>query len=328
MRDINLKATEYFESVVRLGSVTKAAEELGVSPSAVSQQIRLLETQFGVKLFRREKRRLVLTLDGDRLFHTTTQAFGLLRNARSYIMRQRQTRALTVRISPSLGERWLCPRIDDFVSSHTDWVLRVDSTPEFSEFETEAVDCDVRYGMGAWPGLSVGLVMHDIVMPVCTRAYRERLLAHSPDLATQLGAARLIDSVKALYRWEAWLAAQGLDVPEVSYPFRFDRSAMSIALAKEGAGVALDSISLCLPELTSGELVPLAPQCPAIDFPAYWFVCPARHFGRRTVKQFFDWLRDQATRHDTFARAFLMKQGCRTVSPDRDGTLSRIAEAS
>lgn len=76
MRDLNIKATEYFEAVARLGTVTKAAEELGVSPSAVSQQVRLLEAQFGVKLFRREKRRLVLTLDGDRLFQRASQAFG------------------------------------------------------------------------------------------------------------------------------------------------------------------------------------------------------------------------------------------------------------
>lgn len=109
MRDINRKATEYFEAVARLGTVTKDVAELSVSPSAVSQQIRLLEAQFGVKLFRREKRRLILTLDGDRLFQTTTRAFGALRNARSAIARQREMRSLTVRVSPSFGVRWLGP---------------------------------------------------------------------------------------------------------------------------------------------------------------------------------------------------------------------------
>src|SRR6056297_4120726 len=110
MRDINLKATEYFEAVARLGTVTKAAQELGVSPSAVSQQLSALEGQFGVKLFRREKRRLILTLDGDRLFQTTTQAFGALRNARSAIGRQRDMRSLAIRGSTSFGVRWLGPR--------------------------------------------------------------------------------------------------------------------------------------------------------------------------------------------------------------------------
>ncbi|MEM7463601.1 MAG: LysR family transcriptional regulator, partial [Pseudomonadota bacterium] len=107
MRDINLKATEYFEAVARLGTVTKAAEELGFSPSAVSQQIKLLESQFGVMLFRREKRRLKLTLDGDRLYQTITQAFAALRNSRNAIGQQRGQRSLNVRVSPSFGVRWL-----------------------------------------------------------------------------------------------------------------------------------------------------------------------------------------------------------------------------
>lgn len=322
MRDINLKATEYFEAVARLGSVTKAAEELGISPSAVSQQIRILETQFGVRLFRREKRRLVLTLDGDRLFHTTTQAFSALRNASSTIMRQRETRSLEVRVSPSLGERWLVQRIADFADRHTDWVVRIDATPEFTEFETETVDCEVRYGLGSWPGLSVGLVLHDLVLPLCTPSYRDRLRQHSADLAEQIQAARLIDSAKTIYRWEVWLAAQGIEIAQLSLPLRFDRSSMSLDLARRGAGVALDSVTLCLPDLISGDLVPLAPERPVFDFPAYWFVCPARHLNRRIVKEFFDWLRDASTRHDALARVQLMKHGCRMISPQREGSLA------
>ena len=92
MRDLNLKATEYFEATARLGSVTKAASELSVSPSAVSQQIKALETQFGVVLFRRDKQRLTLTPDGERLFQTTTKAFAALRNARNAISRPRDLR--------------------------------------------------------------------------------------------------------------------------------------------------------------------------------------------------------------------------------------------
>ena len=105
MRDLNLKATEYFEAVARLGTVTKAAEELAVSPSAVSQQVATIETQLGVKLFRREKQRLVLTLDGDRMFQTVTQAFGAIRNARSAIAHQRDLRNLTIRVSPGSRPR-------------------------------------------------------------------------------------------------------------------------------------------------------------------------------------------------------------------------------
>src|SRR5690625_1528891 len=192
MRDVNLRATEYFEAVARLGTVTKAAVELGVSPSAVSQQIRLLEEQFGVRLFRREKRRLVLTLDGDRLFQTTTQAFRAIRNARSAITRQRHLRNLIIRVSPSFGVRWLGPRIAEFAADNRDWNIRIDATPDFSSFETETVDFDLRYGLGGWAGLTVNRVINDLILPMCSPEYLAQLQKISDDPVEQLRGARLI----------------------------------------------------------------------------------------------------------------------------------------
>lgn len=322
MRDINIKATEYFEAVARLGKVTKAAEELGVSPSAVSQQIRLLETQFGVRLFRREKQRLMLTLDGDRLYQTTTQAFRAIRNARSAIMRQREVRNLNLRVSPSFGVRWLGARIGAFLAENTEWNIRVDATPEFTEFETEAVDFDLRYGLGGWTGVSAECFLHDLVLPVCSPSYLAELRSLTPAPAEMLREARLIDSVKTLYRWDLWLARNRIEVPGLSYPIRFDRSSMSLELAKQGGGLALDSVTLCLPELRRGELVPFSMDFPVIDFPAYWFVCPPRHFNRRIVSRFWGWLSDASREHDGEAREFLSGLGCtvqREAGPDLIG---------
>jgi DNA-binding transcriptional LysR family regulator len=310
MRDINIRATEYFESVARLGTVTKAAQELGVSPSAVSQQLRILEEQFGVKLFRREKRRLILTLDGDRLFQTTTQAFSAIRNARGAISRQRDTRNLTLRVSPSFGVRWLGPKIANFATENPDWNIRIDATPDFTAFDTEAVDFDLRYGLGGWTGLTVNNVMHDLVLPLCSPDYLASLQEHSDDPREQIKAARLIDSVKMLYRWDLWLASNKIEIEGLTYPFRFDRSSMSIELAKQGGGLALDSVTLCLPELQRGELVPFSTNFDVIDFPAYWFVCPPRHFNRRIVSRFASWLQSSADEHEAGARKFLTGLGC------------------
>lgn len=310
MRDINLRATEHFEAVARLGSVTKAAEELQVSPSAVSQQINTLEVQLGVKLFRREKRRLVLTLDGDRLFQTTTQAFRAIRNARGSIARQREHRNLVIRVSPSFGVRWLGPRIAEFAAQNPDWNIRVDATPDFTSFETESVDFDLRYGLGGWTGLTVNCVLNDLVLPMCSPAYLERLRQHSEDPAEQLAKARLIDSVKMLFRWDLWLASNRIEVKELTYPFRFDRSSMAIELAKQSGGLALDSVTLCLPELQRGELVPFSTDFAVVDFPAYWFVCPPRHLNRRIVKRFSDWLSEACMDHQAEARALLREMGC------------------
>lgn len=323
MRDSNLKATEYFEVVARLGTVTKAAVELGVSPSAVSQQIRLLEGQFGVKLFRREKRRLVLTLDGDRLFQTTTQAFSAIRNARNAIARQRETRNLTVRVSPSFGVRWLGPRIGAFAAENQEWNIRVDATPDFTAFDTEAVDFDLRYGLGGWTGLTVNCVLHDLILPLCSPDYLAQLRQVSDDPVKQIEAARLIDSVKSLYRWDLWLASNRIDLSNLEYPFRFDRSSMAIELAKQGGGLALDSVTQCLPELRRGELVPFSTSFDVIDFPAYWFVCPPRHLNRRIVSRFAEWLTRMATEHDCEARALLTGFGC-TFRPESGPELIEV----
>lgn len=310
MRDLNLKSTEYFEAVARLGSVTKAAEELGVSPSAISQQLRQLETQLGVKLFRREKRRLILTLDGDRLFQTTNQAFGALRNACKAIGKQREVRGLTIRVSPSFGVRWLGPRIAEFASAHPNWNIRIDATPDFTAFETEMVDLDLRYGHGDWADLEVHCIMHDFALPMGSPDYLEHLRGQSDDPAEQLRAARLIDSVKMLYRWDLWLASNRIDVPGLSYPFRFDRSSMSIEMAKRGGGLALDSAMLCLPELERGELVPFATGFPVLHFPAYWLACPGRHLKRRIVSSFHQWIEGRCAEHEERARSFLELRGC------------------
>ena len=310
MRDLNLKATEYFEAVARLGSVTKAGGELGVSPSAVSQQLSALEAQLGVKLFRREKRRLVLTLAGDRLYQTTTQAFGAIRNARSAISFQRDLRNLFIRVSPSFGVRWLGPRVGAFAAENEDWNIRIDATPDFTAFETENVDVDLRYGTGNWSGLSVIPLMHDLVLPLCSPEYLEKLQAFGPDVGNQIANAKLIDSAKTLYRWDLWLASNRITLPQLNYPFRFDRSSMSIEMAKQGGGVALDSVTLCLGELQRGELVPFSTVFDVIDFPAYWFVCPPRHFNRRIVKSFADWLTAVCGSHDSSARAHLSACGC------------------
>ena len=113
-RDIHLKALSHFEAVARLGTITKAAQELTISPSAVSQQIKALEEQFGVKLFRREKQRLILSLEGDMLYQATNDAFRSLRNTRDAIAQQRSAQGISIRVSPSIGVRCLAPRIAEF----------------------------------------------------------------------------------------------------------------------------------------------------------------------------------------------------------------------
>lgn len=311
MSGLNLNAMTHFEAVARLGGVAKAAEELKVTPSAVSQQLRLLEHQLGVRLFRRERRHLSLTIDGERLYQTATQAFESIREVRNAIVRQRESFQLSMRVSPSFGERWLAPRLAEFSSDYPSWELRVDATPNFSDFETEVIDLDLRYGDGGWAGLHSDCILNDFILPMCSPSYLEELKAKSDDPREQLLGARLIDSSKAYFRWDYWLPRNGIQGARMSYPFRFDRSSMSVQLAKDGAGVVLESTTIAFDDLAQGLLVPVSTEFDAIEFPGYWLVCPSRHMNRRAVRLFSDWVSQVGKRDAERAREFLSSNGFR-----------------
>lgn len=158
---------------------------------------------------------------------------------------------------------------------------------------------------------------------MCSPDYRDRLRAMSDDPVRQLAGARLIHSVKARYQWDLWLAVHGVDMPVQQAPLRFDRSSMAIQLARDGAGVVLDSVTLAFEEMQRGTLVPLSPAFDAVEFPAYWVVCPARHMNRRIVRLFIDWLRANGARFQAASLRCLEDFGCkiRPAAPGEPGLL-------
>lgn len=118
-------------------------------------------------------------------------------------------------------------------------------------------------------------------------------------------------------------AVHGIDMALERAPLRFDRSSMAIRLARDGAGVVLDSVTLAFDELRNGTLVPLSTAFAAVEFPAYWIVCPARHMNRRIVRLFIDWLRDSGATFQAAARHCLARSGCpiRSASEGEPGLL-------
>ncbi|WP_165854934.1 LysR family transcriptional regulator [Marinobacter sp. JSM 1782161] len=305
-RDPSLNGMIYFEAVARHGRVARAADDLKVSPSAVSQQIKLLEEVLGVSLFRRDKRQLSLTLEGEQLFTAATSAFGLLRNARQTISRQRESHQLIIRMMPSFAVRWLGPRLAGFIRQNPEWDLRIDASPDPSNFDREVVDFDIRYGPATWEGLHCELVLSDYVMPMCSPAYRDMLREeYGGDDREMLCNARLIDSVKAVIQWDNWLAAQRISRSSKSAALRFDRSSMALEQAVNDIGVVLEATTLARKELFDGSLVPLAPTLDVVRFPAYWIVSPSRHQSRKLVQVFKNWLLAEAEEHERVMLAFL-----------------------
>lgn len=295
-RDTNLNAYLYFESVARRGSVALAAEELLVSPSAVSQQIKALELQMGIKLFRRSGRKLVMTLEGEQLYSAASAAIGILKNAKNNLSMTRETSRLNLRVTPSLGVRWLGPRLSGFVADNPQLDLRIDAAPDPTDFDREIMDLDIRYGLGSWPGLHVAPMVNDYVLPLCSPAYRDQVMDRAPQ--DPLAEARLIDSARALCKWDFWLHQTGHSSDSNQKKVLMDRSSMALQLALDGAGVVLESLALCANEVDTGQLVPLMPGQGAFSFTGYWIVCPDRHLKRRAVKRFLAWITQESQTYE------------------------------
>lgn len=315
-RSHNLNAYLYFESVARRGSLTRAAEELSVSPSAVSQQIKLLEQQIGVKLFRRNGRALGLTLEGEQLFQASSTAIRALREAQRHLGRRHEARRLNLRVTPSFGVRWLGPRLAAFVARYPDWDLRVDAAPDPTDFDREIMDLDIRYGAGLWKGYHLQPVLSDHVLPLCSPAYLETLRRDGgPERIFE--NARLIDSARALCQWDYWLYRNGIVTDANRKSILMDRSSMALQLALDGVGLVLESLALASREVAEGRLVPVTPELPVLSFPAYWAICPARYLNRRAVRLFLGWLEDQAEEYSREISAIVEQHGLKieTIEP-------------
>ncbi len=310
MRDPALNALIYFDAVARHSLITRAAQELNVSPSAVSQQLKSLEDRFGVHLFRRVKRRLILSEEGERLFEATTQAFGVLSEARSRLMRRQESRRLILRVTPSFGVRWLAPRLASYARLDPDLDVHIDATTDLTDFEIENVDLDIRYGQGHFPGLHSEAFIYDCILPMCSPEYAAQLrrLGCAPE--QQLAKARLISTIKADWQWNHWLSLHGFGAAEARGRLLFDRSSMSLQMAIDGVGVVLETATLAMNELAAGQLVPLFPELGAVRFAAYWMICPRSHIHRQPIRKFRDWLQAKAREHEIEKDRLLDELGC------------------
>ena len=286
---VPLRAIGVFHAVARSASISKAAGELGVTPSAVSQQIHALEILLGTTLLLKAGRRIKLTEAGERFFEMIAEEVEHIAEATDRIRGCHAVTALTVRATPSLATKWLLPRLSAFVDSYPHFEVRLDGTNEPTDFTREDVDVEIRHGEGHWPGLFVEGIAEERFIPVCARSYVEA--ASIPVGA--LTEHRLIHSVKSQVQWSGWLKSMGVMTDNRWRRVLFDRSHMAIDAAVAGMGIALESDLMMWRELRDGSLV-----CPVIDPPtvrlvSQWIVCPHDHLRHSKVRAFIDWVRKE-----------------------------------
>lgn len=284
-----LRSIAVFHAVARAGSLTRAAQELGVTPSAVSQQVSALEVQLGTALLTRQGRRIALTEAGQRYLEMIAPHVERIAEATRYVRGSLSSASLILRATPSFATKWLLPRLPGFLAAHPEIELRVDATNEPTDFAREGVDLEVRHGEGNWPGLVVEPVAEECFLPVCAPA----LAAAGSLLAEELGAHRLIHSVKSQVKWADWFAAAGTPLP-AGRRVLFDRSHMSVDAAIAGMGIALESTLMMGDALREGRLCCPVAAPPAIHRRTQWLVCPADRLRRRRVRAFAEWLRAEA----------------------------------
>jgi LysR family transcriptional regulator, glycine cleavage system transcriptional activator len=282
-----LRAIAVFHAAARAGSVSRAAQDLGVTPSAVSQQIAALEVHLGTSLMAKAGRRTALTEAGERYFEMIAEHIDRVSEATQNVRGYLSSRSLTVRATPSLATKWLLPRLGRFLDANPDVDVRVDATNEPTDFSREGVDVDLRHGEGNWPGLFVEAIAEERFLPACAPA----LCAPAALEPSDLPGYRLIHSVKSQMQWARWFVAAGVTAAPTWRRVLFDRSHMAIDAAANGIGIALESDLMMWRELQSGALVCPLRHPPPASRVTQWLVCPHDRLRRRQVRAFLDWVR-------------------------------------
>lgn len=236
-----------FEASARLGNFTRAAEELGLTPSAVSYQVRALEAELGRKLFDRQGRMLVLTLPGQNYLPVVTKAFSVIDTGTMGIFGKHRAATLTIRGLSSFNQLWLMPRIGDFRARHPEINLRILSASWSETGGRDPIDIDIRYGDGTWPDGKVIALTRGRVLPVGAPG-RQAAIADLLD-------GPLIEITGAIDTWAQFAQdhVPGRRLPDPVYVV--DQSVVALELAKSGQGYALVADVLAGPYLQRGDLV-------------------------------------------------------------------------
>jgi LysR family glycine cleavage system transcriptional activator len=298
-----LNALRAFEAAARHLNFSRAADELSVTPGAVSQQIQNLEDYIGVALFKRTPKGLLLTDPAQIALPALREAFDRLVEAASMLTAAVDGRRLTVTVAPSFAAKWLVPRLGRFEALHPQVDVWISAGMELTDFNSGEVDLAIRYGSGRYPGLEVTRLMQETVIAVTSPELLERqplkdLSGLSDHVLLHDGSP---DADESCPDWTMWLAARGVRGVDGSRGPRFNQSSLVIEAAIGGRGVALAKRALAQADLDAGRLVAPFQIATAVDF-AYYLVHPKAKGRLPQVKAFTAWLNAEAEAHEAALR--------------------------
>ncbi len=286
-----LNPLHVFEVAARLGSFAEAAEELGVTQSAVSRQVAVLEGYLGQPLFIRGRRGVTLTPAGEGYRQAVAPAFQAIAQATQRLRQAKEEAPLRLRVYATFAAKWLLHRLPGFQAAHPEVQVKLSHTVAPVDFRgrDREVDLAIQFGRGAWPGLHRRLLLPDVIQPVCApNLLQGKLPLRQP---TDLARHRLLISRYRRDDWRDWLVAIGLpDLPRNG--MEFTSSVLTYQAAEAGLGVAMGQIHLLGPEIAAGSLVPLFER--PLERPlGHYVVWPMDRPPSRNARAFLAWLLQQ-----------------------------------
>jgi LysR family transcriptional regulator, glycine cleavage system transcriptional activator len=293
-----LNALRAFEATARHLSFSRAAEELNVTPAALSHQVAGLEAFLGERLFNRSARAISLTPAGEILYPGLSAAFVQIRQSVERVMDTGDQQILVVSAPPGLTAKWLVPRLHRFLAAHPELDVRVSASLTLANFSGDGVDVAIRNGRPPFPGLWSRKFLEIETLPIVS----PRLIEQYGPLEKPEDLARFPiihdDSLGRMFglpTWQDWLRAAGAEHVDLSRGLHFSSADHAIEAALEGAGVLLGVRSLAMDDVRLGRLV--FPFSLALRSErSFNIVCPAGHENRPKIAAFCAWILDETAR--------------------------------
>lgn len=282
----SLNALRAFEAVARHLSFKDAARELFVTRGAVSQQVKALEAELGVRLFHRMTRQIALSEEGQALLPKVRQAFQLISSATEALRPEQRDTTLTISTFPSFAAKWLVPRLGSFTERHPEIDVRIGATHEMVRFDQSGIDLAIRQGQSPYAGLHNDFLVRADMFPVCSPKLLEQgLPLREP---ADLRHHHLIHNRRA-EEWGLWLRAHDVEGIDLTHGPRFSDDSLVMEAAMNGQGVAITREPLAAADLEAGRLVRPFPQVTP-DLFAYYLVCPEERANVPKIALFREWI--------------------------------------
>jgi LysR family glycine cleavage system transcriptional activator len=289
-----LNALRAFEAAARSGSYVTAAEELGVSPAAVSQQVKNLEAFLGKELFRRYNNRIVLTDAGQTIYSGASNALQSISAFTEQVVSGRARSRLVISTLPSVAERWMAPKLARYNREKPHFRFELRSEEDMVDFARNEIDLRLSYGISLYPEMVTVPILRDEVLPMVSPAYLERnpgakdnFLGCVPDddlIHTNWGP-----SFVSHPSWQTWFREIAIDRPDETRGFRVGKSSLALDLARDGLGVALGQRMMAADDLQSGKLVILNERSVPLGHP-YCLVYPRAKTKKAGLVDLVEWL--------------------------------------